>query len=80
MWGGFPADASLPWRDVGQPYLPADIVFDFNELLFAPRSSPGIAFRLLSGDRYTQRISATLVAESEATLKYGVLALMEAQS
>ena len=59
-----------------------DIVLDTNVLVTALRSSKGTSFRLLSllneGD-FQLHISTTLVAEYEAVLKRGLLALSATQ-
>src|SRR5574343_1792724 len=58
------------------------IVFDTNVLFSALRSRLGVSFRLLSmlgASRFALQVSAPLVAEYEAVLKRGQLALSEAQ-
>ena len=55
-----------------------DIVLDTNVLLTALKSSRGTSYRLLSmltEDRFHVHISTPLVAECEAVLKRGLLAL-----
>ncbi|MDE2417374.1 MAG: putative toxin-antitoxin system toxin component, PIN family [Burkholderiales bacterium] len=59
-----------------------DIVLDTNVLLTALRSSRGTSYRLLSmveHDRFQLHVSIALVAEYEAVLKRGSLALSESQ-
>jgi len=59
-----------------------DIVLDTNVLITALRSSKGTSFRLLSmveEDRFQLHASTTLVAEYEAVLKRGLLALSDSQ-
>jgi putative PIN family toxin of toxin-antitoxin system len=59
-----------------------DIVLDTNVLLTALKSSKGTSFRLLSmvdSDRFQLHVSTTLVAEYEAVLKRGLLALSTQQ-
>jgi putative PIN family toxin of toxin-antitoxin system len=73
--------AGLAFLNFGIPYntkMKPDIVLDTNVLLTALRSSKGTSYRLLSmltEDRFQLHISATLVAEYEAVLKRGLLAL-----
>lgn len=74
----FDANCNIAYTTIMKP----DIVLDTNVLLSALRSSRGTSFRLLSllgGDRYTLHISAPLVAEYEAVLKRGELALSDQQ-
>ncbi len=59
-----------------------DIVLDTNVLLTALKSSKGASYRLLSmvdSGRFQLHISTTLVAEYEAVLKRGMLALSAQQ-
>jgi putative PIN family toxin of toxin-antitoxin system len=69
----------------GIPYntkMKPDIVLDTNVLVTALRSSKGASFRLLSmveESRFQLHVSTTLIAEYEAVLKRGALALSEAQ-
>lgn len=58
------------------------VIFDTNVLVSALRSRLGASFRLLSlvgQDRFALQVSAPLVAEYEAVLKRGQLALSDAQ-
>jgi putative PIN family toxin of toxin-antitoxin system len=58
------------------------IVLDTNVLVTALKSSKGASFRLLSmaqDDFFALQVSTTLVAEYEAVLKRGLLALSEQQ-
>lgn len=66
---------------VMKPGIP-DIVLDTNVLLAALRSSRGISFQLLSlfgQGRFVSHVSVPLVAEYEAVLKRGQLALSASQ-
>ena len=66
---------------VMKPGIP-DIVLDTNVLLAALRSSRGISFQLLSlfgQGRFVFHVSVPLVAEYEAVLKRGQLALSASQ-
>lgn len=59
-----------------------NLILDTNVLLTALKSSKGSSFRLLSmvgGGRFQLHISAPLVAEYEAVLKRGLLALSDSQ-
>jgi len=58
------------------------IIFDTNVLFSALRSRLGVSFRLLSlvgESRFSLQVSAPLIAEYEAVLKRGQLALSDAQ-
>jgi len=58
------------------------VVFDTNVVVSALRSRLGVSFRLLSmvgQSRFALQVSAPLVAEYEAVLKRGQLALTHAQ-
>jgi len=77
----------LAWVDVidGIAYdtkMKLDIVLDTNILFAGLKSSKGASFRLLSmlgEDRFTIHVSAPLIAEYEAVLKRGALALSHQQ-
>lgn len=59
-----------------------DIVLDTNVLLTALKSSLGMSYRLLAmleEDRFITHVSAPLLAEYEAVLKRGALAITEGQ-